>query len=635
MSVQTAFADPIGGINGHVGDNSEAVFDQLLNEEATLSIPFGKVVKLGTEDGCLKVTSGATFWGVAAASPEVEPDASTDAMEYDADKYVPVLRRGRIWVDVEEAVAVTDSVFVRVTASGLNLPGNLRASSGGAIAAVLRRQTLTLSGALDGGTGQIDTLTFDGITADDAGTLQEQTLTLSGALDTGTRRVQRLTLNQAMVGGEIINLDVDGTSIDAQTFATDNDTTLENVKDAILVAAQAAGAGTDGQSSIVDAYIVPADAGETDDRAIEIVSIQSAVLCAITNIVVTTVAGLTFTLSETTAGNGPHTLSCTINGDAVTTSSTGDSDATLQAFAENLANHPAIGSAEVTLVAGGPNLVITVVAATAAPASVVIAAALANNGATARTLTPAETVAGVTALGPDTLVVTVDGTATPTLTFGGDNDSWLRQIADAIMVAAVTAAAGPNGSASIDHIEVRPATGAIGTDRVIEIISKPDYPTAITALTYTDVHTPGVVTCVNAVVTANADPHLLSVQLDAGAALVAEWRGTSDATLQGFADLLASQAAISSAVVTHLTDTGGGIDDADRVIIVTAATGSPTANAFTNALATGGASARTVAVAETVVGIAAVAGQAEAWANARWIKGGTTSSPALLEVFVY
>ena len=95
---------------------------------------------------------------------------------------------------------------------------------------------------------------------------------------------------------------------------------------------------------------------------------------------------------------------------------------------------------------------------------------------------------------------------------------------------------------------------------------------------------------------------------------------------------MGGQAAIESAVVTKATDTAGGVDDADRVITVTSASASPTANAFTNATAPGGVTARTMAVAETVPGVASAA-KAAAWTSARWHKGASAGGIAVLEVF--
>jgi hypothetical protein len=135
-------------------------------------------------------------------------------------------------------------------------------------------------------------------------------------------------------------------------------------------------------------------------------------------------------------------------------------------------------------------------------------------------------------------------------------------------------------------------------------------------------------------VTAGKEPHGLSIELDGGAALVQDWAGTGDATLRAFAELLAAQPAIDSAVVTAASDTGGGQDDAERVITVVAAVGSPTANAFTNPTVSGGVNARTLVVAETVAGVAAVVAKAVLWPNARFKSTGGVATLTKMAVAV-
>ncbi len=54
---------------------------------------------------------------------------------------------------------------------------------------------------------------------------------------TGTRQVQTLTFSDVLVTANTFNMDINGTGIAAQTFDTDNDTTLDNIATAIQASA--------------------------------------------------------------------------------------------------------------------------------------------------------------------------------------------------------------------------------------------------------------------------------------------------------------------------------------------------------------------------------------------------------------
>ena len=229
----------------------------------------------------------------------------------------------------------------------------------------------------------------------------------------------------------------------------------------------------------------------------------------------------------------------------------------------------------------------------------------------------------------DTVNGTIDAQAIVEVTFAVDHMTTMLLIVKAIKEAAEAAALAAGGDESILDVFI-----SGGTNREIHIVSKFAGPTKspLTGWATAGGATSTFASATGADVIVGKDPHSLSVQLDGGAALLQEWAGTSDATLAGFAALLGGQAAIESAVVTKATDTAGGVDDADRVITVTSASASPTANAFTNATAPGGVTARTMAVAETVPGVASAA-KAAAWTSARWHKGASAGGIAVLEVF--
>lgn len=236
-------------------------------------------------------------------------------------------------------------------------------------------------------------------------------------------------------------------------------------------------------------------------------------------------------------------------------------------------------------------------------------------------------VLGADLVAADSVNGKIGGTAIAAITYATSHIATMGEIVNAIKDAAETA--------GVQLLEVQ-ITGA--TKREIHIYSADvgasTAPLADWAVTNGGGGTAAFAAATGADVTAGKEPHSLSVELDGGAALLQEWRGTGDATLRAFAELLEAQAAIESAVVTPATDTGGGLDDAERVITVTAATGSPTANAFTNPTVAGGVTARTMAVAETVAGVTAVAAKAVLWPNAKWKSTGGTSTLARMRVDV-
>lgn len=386
MPHQTTFGNPAVGYAGMLADSSDALIDHLSQDETSAAIHFGKAIKANGETGCkLPASASDEIQGIAMAAALV-PDDGTDRA-YQPGSMVQVLRRGRIWVEVEQTVAKDDPVFVRAAAGGSGV-GSFRKDGIGAVAAVKRKQTLTIS----------------------------------GPLDKGQPRIQTLTFNQDIQAAETVDLNINGQAITQVMYATSHHNTMET-----LVKSIRAKLAAQGKNAHVDLT------GGGTNYVITITSLDQPFALAaeeVTGIVIGTAAGLTLTPGETQVAKVPHSL---------------------------------------------------------------------------------------------------------------------------------------------------------------------------------------------------------SIDLDGGAALVQEWRGTSDATLHAFAALLEGQAAIESAVVTPATDTGGGHDDAERVITVTAAAGSPTANAFTTPLASNGQTARTLTPAETVAGVAAVAATAIAVPGAAYLKGASSGGRALLD----
>lgn len=635
---QTTFGDAGIGHEGRVSSSDHAALVRhYFNDEAAATIPFGRaVIQASTAFDAAKFPSALadTFIGVTLADDSIARDTTLSEAEYPINRPMKVLQRGRVFVKPEQTVVPGDSVFVRVTAgAGTKTLGRFRKDGDTAVAAVLRQQTLTLSGALDGGRPQIETLTWDGVASAADGTKQQQTLIVTGGdMDGGRRQRITLTMNQAMVAGETVTFTVDGTVSIGAIFSIDNDTSLERLVSAIKAAGEAAATAAGGQelSTIEEVNVVPVAPNATDDRIIEVISRPgAATVLAQGGITVTTAAGLTCTRAiaagEENIDPSLMTVDLGAGADTVEQEFVVDHDTTLNLFAEKCALHASVESATVLLVPGGPNDQITLVAAAVGVAGITVAANAITGGVTALTLPAVITVAGTADGVADTYALTVDATpiALQTMDALKSHDEYFEDIAHAILQAGVAAGAGPAGSSSIESCIVRPTTGLTEQDaRVIEITSKPGYATVFGGSTWT---TAGATTVVPAAAQANANPHDLAVNID-GVTYSIPWQGTHDATFEAFARELVGAASVSAAAVTQVA--GGD----DLVITVTSATGGPTITLLAAALANNGVTPRTLTIGALVAGVAAVAAQAAAWAKAKWVRGAAADGIAELEI---
>lgn len=89
-----------------------------------VEMPFGKLAVVnGTEGQCklpelaADITTAKNVLGIVLASQEMEQLSSGDP-RYVVQSVLPVLRKGRVWVKVEEAVAEGSDVYVRYAAGG-------------------------------------------------------------------------------------------------------------------------------------------------------------------------------------------------------------------------------------------------------------------------------------------------------------------------------------------------------------------------------------------------------------------------------------------------------------------------------------------------------------------------------------
>lgn len=107
-------------------------FDSRYNAEASAGMPFGCVVRQGTLDDAALIltTSGQVLTaGVGVVVRDsFDPDTQLDASGYlKPTQRFRVVRRGRIWMPAEKAIAITASVFVRTDGmAGSELAGDVR-----------------------------------------------------------------------------------------------------------------------------------------------------------------------------------------------------------------------------------------------------------------------------------------------------------------------------------------------------------------------------------------------------------------------------------------------------------------------------------------------------------------------------
>src|SRR3990172_3915806 len=119
---QTAYdlEQPVA-VNGLLADASGMPKTTNTYNNPAVEIPFGRAVaKIATDDNGVRLPTGGgdLLVGVAVRDYSVEQGDATAENAYAIQSAVGVLRRGQIWVQVEEAVTPDDAVFVRHTANG-------------------------------------------------------------------------------------------------------------------------------------------------------------------------------------------------------------------------------------------------------------------------------------------------------------------------------------------------------------------------------------------------------------------------------------------------------------------------------------------------------------------------------------
>lgn len=120
---QTAYTvDPAVGFRGLLGDPNDDSFAIPLSNGAAAAVGFGIMVRrdvTNPEDQFdVFSATGQDPVGVLVHTQAQQNPNLADPLGVDLLEPASVLRRGRVWVAVEEAVAVGDPVFFRHTAGG-------------------------------------------------------------------------------------------------------------------------------------------------------------------------------------------------------------------------------------------------------------------------------------------------------------------------------------------------------------------------------------------------------------------------------------------------------------------------------------------------------------------------------------
>lgn len=95
----------------------------VLSMNNAAEVPFGRIVAKdsGVENGCeLPAGGSAVLLGGAVRDLRVEDGSASTDNTYAAKSSVPVMMKGRMWVEIDQNVTTDSAVYVRHTANGGN-----------------------------------------------------------------------------------------------------------------------------------------------------------------------------------------------------------------------------------------------------------------------------------------------------------------------------------------------------------------------------------------------------------------------------------------------------------------------------------------------------------------------------------
>lgn len=118
---QTSYSDTfVKAFEGMKVDLFNDDVESMVSEEASAEIPFGHMVVQGTADDQALLPSGASdvLVGVVLHSHAYAKDDDLGTTGLKPKTHLNVLRRGRVWVRVEEACSPGDTPHVRYAGAG-------------------------------------------------------------------------------------------------------------------------------------------------------------------------------------------------------------------------------------------------------------------------------------------------------------------------------------------------------------------------------------------------------------------------------------------------------------------------------------------------------------------------------------
>lgn len=121
--MQTTYNDPLPAVQGGLGDSGPR--DVKTGVAATV-VPFGRglVERATPRDGvALPTAITELFAGVSLQTHKAKPN-TTGVAQYEINEAIPHIRKGRVWVYSETAVAPNQPVHMR--ALGTGNPGDFR-----------------------------------------------------------------------------------------------------------------------------------------------------------------------------------------------------------------------------------------------------------------------------------------------------------------------------------------------------------------------------------------------------------------------------------------------------------------------------------------------------------------------------
>lgn len=123
MSPQLDYNEMVASVKGGLADVGN---NDISSRVSAADINFGLGLRiLATGLVALPSAVDQDFAGIAVQTLKDIPRATGVAL-YEAEEAIPVLKKGRIWVNAEEAVDPSKAVFWRHTTTTTELPGDFR-----------------------------------------------------------------------------------------------------------------------------------------------------------------------------------------------------------------------------------------------------------------------------------------------------------------------------------------------------------------------------------------------------------------------------------------------------------------------------------------------------------------------------